>query len=126
MNKSQIKLTMLVVVLGIVVVVVQSINASKERIYRLNTECTKTGFFFEKEKNEKGLAFWQVLQTTFNNKENSCFAEFSSGPNFVIYNLTNSKDIIYYSVPTIPGDKTNSDFLTKYIIMKEKIFGNEK
>ena len=105
---------------------VQSIKSSRERIYRLSTECAKQASVFEKEKNDKGLAVWQVLQTTFSDKENSCFAEFASGPNFVIYNLTNSKDIVSYSVPTIPGNKTNSDFLIEYRLMREKIFGNEK
>ena len=55
------------------------------------------------------------METIFNNKENSCFAEFMTSHGFEIYNLTHNKII-----------QTSSGISEDYNSTKDKIFGYKK
>lgn len=136
MNKTQTKVLGLILVIGGVIIYFQNINSTKERIYRLNTECAKQASQFAKEKNGNSLIVWDTLQTMFNEEKNSCFAEFNSGGGItLIYDLTHNKELALLPAnagelyPDIPGGEMSTvriEYIKKYTEIKKDIFKNEK
>ena len=116
MSKIQTKLVMLILVICIVALYFQNISSKKERVYRLNTDCVERATNFKKQENEKSLTTWEVIKTVFNEKENSCFGEFTFGNMYLIYDLTHSTIVIQQTYNT----------KNEYLIVRKKIFSDIK
>ena len=82
---------------------------SSFELYKINTDCSQKAIAYAKEKSD-GVTYWNVVQTNFNKKRESCFAEFNQYFNptnyhsSVIIDITHSKEFLSYPLPYKEGD----------------------
>jgi len=87
---------------------VSSVN--ENRLYELNSDCSKKALFLAKEKSETEMRKWNVIQNVFNDDKKSCFGEFSfrntsGGTTKTIYDLVLNKELVF--VPSLEPDQLN-------------------
>lgn len=98
-------------------------QSHKEFLYKMDSDCAKSALSFAKEKN-KGISTWEVVQSKFHEHKNSCFAEFSFGSYFEIYDLTHNKELALN--PPLLGEvnENYTNHVEKYKETKNEIFGD--